>query len=188
MEASHSLGTLHRILRNLWAVLTKPVPMRPVPRSAVRRSVPAEPLTRPRRVEPSFAPAVMSSPVVVPRQAVQEVAPPPVSPEAQETASAKPMRTLEEVRADLARLRERSRERQAQAPSRDTDFAPTDFMDFAQPATPLPRREGPDSNFAPTDFMDFVQPAPKSPKREAPDSNFAAAAFLDFTSFKVRVA
>lgn len=46
-------------------------------------------------------------------------------------ASAKPMRTLEEVRADLARLREKSRERQAQAPVRaDIGFAPTDFMDF----------------------------------------------------------
>jgi hypothetical protein len=67
------------------------------------------------------------------------------------------MRTLEEVRADLARLREKSRKRQVQAPvSRDIGFAPTDFMDFAQPVLKSRKREAPESNFAPTDFLNFT--------------------------------
>jgi hypothetical protein len=84
---------------------------------------------------------------------VQEVAQAPVIPE----GPAKAMRTLEEVRADLARLRERSRERQAQAPvSRDIGFAPTDFMDFAQPVLKSPARKEPESSFAPTAYLDFT--------------------------------
>lgn len=67
------------------------------------------------------------------------------------------LRTLAEVRADLAQLRERTRVLQAQAQARrDMSFAPTDFMDFAdaQPAPP----ESPASGFAPTDFLDFGMP------------------------------
>ena len=42
------------------------------------------------------------------------------------------MRTLEEVRADLARLRLSASERHARSHAwRDTNFAPTDFMDLA---------------------------------------------------------
>ena len=67
------------------------------------------------------------------------------------------MRTLEEVRADLARLRERSRKRQAETPApRDIGFAPTDFMDFAQPVRQSPKQGAPESNFAPTAFLDFT--------------------------------
>ena len=71
------------------------------------------------------------------------------------------LRTLEEVRADLARLRERTRALQAQAQARaearrDMSFAPTDFMDFAD-AKPMPA-ESPASGFAPTDFLDFGMP------------------------------
>jgi len=143
MEASLSLGTFHRILHGLWAVLTTPVPMRPAPRATVRRGVSAGSPTRTRRVEsPVVVPvAVTRQPVVVPRQVVQEVAQAPVTPEAAAPAPTKPMRTLEEVRADLARLRERSRERQAQAPApRDISFAPTDFMDFPQPVLKSPKQ------------------------------------------------
>jgi hypothetical protein len=65
----------------------------------------------------------------------------------------KPQRTLVEVRADLARLRESSRERQAERErTHDTNFAPTDFMDFSehemQPVKPQPA-------FAPTAYLDF---------------------------------
>lgn len=43
----------------------------------------------------------------------------------------KPTRTIEDVRADLARLRAAARERQARLEgARDTSFEPTDFMDF----------------------------------------------------------
>ena len=42
------------------------------------------------------------------------------------------MRTLEEVRADLARLRLSASEHHARSHAwRDTNFAPTDFMDLA---------------------------------------------------------
>ena len=86
--------------------------------------------------------------------------------EAVAPASAKPMRTLEEVRADLARLREKSRERQAQAPVRaDIGFAPTDFMDFAPPTSKS-----------------------KPSRRDEPESNFASPAFLDFGNLKLRSA
>ncbi len=95
---------------------------------------------------------------------MQEIAQPPVTPEAAAPAHTKPMRTLEEVRADLARLRERSRKRQAQAQA------------------PVSR----DIAFAPTDFMDFTPPVLKSPKQEVPESNFAPTAFLDITNLKVR--
>jgi hypothetical protein len=48
-------------------------------------------------------------------------------------AAAPKLRTLEEVRADLARLRLSARERHAQGHVwRDTNFAPTDFMDLAK--------------------------------------------------------
>lgn len=64
------------------------------------------------------------------------------------------LRTLEEVRADLARLRERTRAQHAAAEEkRDLSFAPTDFMDFAGPAAS--QAEAPVSAFAPTDFLDF---------------------------------
>lgn len=65
-------------------------------------------------------------PPVVPVVAVQA---PPV--EAPQTPVRK-MRTLEEVRADLARLRLSASERHARSHAwRDTNFAPTDFMGLA---------------------------------------------------------
>jgi hypothetical protein len=87
------------------------------------------------------------------------------------------MRSLEEVRADLARLRENAKQRHAQLQVRReaTAFAPTDFMDFARvpealPSEPVPllppNRDGGDGsdNFAATAFLDFtnVKPKPKS--------------------------
>ena len=70
------------------------------------------------------------------------------------------LRTLEEVRADLALLRERTRTLQAQAQARrERSFAPTDFMDFAD-AKPA-ADQGPASGFAPTDFLDFGMPSPQ---------------------------
>ena len=71
------------------------------------------------------------------------------------------LRTLEEVRADLAALRERTRVQQAQTQARrDISFAPTDFMGFAEPAAAVP--DSPASGFAATDFLDFgtLNPSP----------------------------
>ena len=72
------------------------------------------------------------------------------------------MRTLEAVRADLARLRASAKERHAQAlipVRRDVAFAPTDFMDFAEPATPP--REDSESSFEATAYLDFTTLKPR---------------------------
>jgi hypothetical protein len=108
------------------------------------------------------------SPTVVSRAA--EIRPAPatpaplgIQPAAADEAPARKLRTLEEVRADLARLRETAKERHAQLQAqaqaqaqarRDTSFAPTDFMDFAPPAR-APRDDAP-SSFAPTAFFDLA--------------------------------
>lgn len=64
------------------------------------------------------------------------------------------LRTLDEVRADLATLRERTRALQAQAQARrEMSFAPTDFMDVPDARTS--RADVAASGFAPTDFLDF---------------------------------
>ncbi|MGJ7485150.1 hypothetical protein ACSFA2_07820 [Variovorax sp. LT2P21] len=55
-----------------------------------------------------------------------------VSPAEPAQAPIRKMRTLEEVRADLARLRLSASERHARSHAwRDTNFAPTDFMELA---------------------------------------------------------
>lgn len=71
------------------------------------------------------------------RSTVRPVAPQPVlamqaSPAGPVQAPSRKMRTLEEVRADLARLRLSASERHARSHAwRDTNFAPTDFMELA---------------------------------------------------------
>jgi hypothetical protein len=73
-------------------------------------------------VRPPVAPVQVAAPVA----AVQ--APPVGAPQ----APVRTMRTLEEVRADLARLRLSASERHARTHAwRDTNFAPTDFMGLA---------------------------------------------------------
>jgi hypothetical protein len=63
---------------------------------------------------------------------VARVQPAPVARMGAPAVAAPKLRTLEEVRADLARLRLSARERHAQARVwRDTNFAPTDFMELA---------------------------------------------------------
>lgn len=99
---------LFRSIRQLFSRHTRDAaPARPASQAVVRQ--PAAPL-----------------PVEAPVAAVQA---PPV--EAQQ-APVRKMRTLEEVRADLARLRLSASERHARSYAwRDTNFAPTDFMELA---------------------------------------------------------
>ena len=70
------------------------------------------------------------------------------------------MRTLAEVRADLARLREKSRERQAQQRAlarHDAAFPATDFMEFVPSVPEAPReKEDAGESFAPTAYLDFT--------------------------------
>jgi hypothetical protein len=86
-------------------------------------------------------------------------------------APAKTMRSLDEVRADLARLRESAKERHAELQARrELSFAPTDFMEMAKPHPPHEPHE----------------PEPPARSTEEPDTGFAATAFLDFGTGKAR--
>lgn len=95
-------------------------------------------------------------------------------PAPEPVVSTQAMRTLEEVRSDLARLREhttRRREaaRQAHAAhlrsvreAAHSDFAPTDLHAFSLPIDPIPDlpasrspRSASPSGFMPTDFLDL---------------------------------
>ncbi len=86
------------------------------------------------------------------------VTPMPTPARAPTPTNALAMRTLEEVRSDLARLREQAKQRQAASAQarRDQAFAPTDFMDFGG-ARPAGRTAPPaaGSGFAPTDFQEM---------------------------------
>jgi len=138
MDASQLFGTIIRILN-------QPVfPPRAKPADAVK----ARPGQMPLRAH-AARPAVPTG--LVPIVVEPMVATDPAATQATTQA----MRTLEEVRADLARLREQARRRQAAHAQqrRDLAFAPTDFMEFGKPAAPA----GPVAarEFPATDFMDM---------------------------------
>ena len=89
----------------------------------------------------------------------------PAAPDCEDAAPARKMRSLEEVRADLARLRANAKERHAQLQAqlqveaqarRDTSFAPTDFLDFAPPPAEPASGKSTESSFAPTAFFDLT--------------------------------
>lgn len=112
----------------------------------------------PPKVEQAEKPA----PVLIPQQVASVVDEPVVATAVKAQAlDEKPMRTLAEVRADLARLREKSRERQAQqraASRHDATFPATDFMEFV-PSVPEAHAEKPEEtgeSFAPTAYLDFT--------------------------------
>jgi hypothetical protein len=101
----------------------------------------------------------------------QLTAPPPPKPvavavqPAEAPAVAKPLRSLEEVRADLARLRKNAQQRHAPVPvKRDTHFEPTDFQEFVLPAEPALVND----SYAPTAYMGFttLKPLPPAPPRD----------------------
>jgi hypothetical protein len=101
----------------------------------IAASLPVPTIPKPVRAAPPVpAPVVVAiTSVSAPHAPLAKPAPlPPSPPVVQVPFQAKPTRTIEDVRADLARLREAARERQAKLEvARDTSFAPTDFMDFA---------------------------------------------------------
>ena len=75
-----------------------------------------------------------------------------VKPVAEAPAAARPARSLEEMRAELARLRQNAKERHTPVPvKRDTFFEPTDFQELVVPEPP----PAPESH-APTVYMDFT--------------------------------
>ncbi|MBU2409069.1 MAG: hypothetical protein KKC79_10545, partial [Gammaproteobacteria bacterium] len=84
---------------------------------------------------PSHAPAkpAIHAPVNLAAHAAARASAAPVAPVAHTPPPGKTMRTLEEVRADLTRLREKSRQQQVriqEQSARENGFAPTDFMSF----------------------------------------------------------
>jgi len=132
MDALHLFGTIIRILNQ---------PVFPPRRKASQAKTYVASLPGP---VPAAAP-VVRSPASSAAAALSTPAP---------IVTTQAMRTLEEVRADLAKLRAHSKRRHlanVQA-RRDIGFAPTDFMDFG--ASPAPRAAAP-SGFAPTDFLDM---------------------------------
>jgi hypothetical protein len=181
MTATPFLGTLHRLRSRLRLLFGRHRTVRSAPRVVAA----AEPWLRPETPTPvprtvasrpmPIAPGALDAAV---REAPKQVDVPtgafPVGPgplpavaaaatvakAAEAQSPAKTMRSLEEVRADLARLRESAKERHARAPvapRRDISFEPTDFMDFARPE---PRRE-PDESFEQTAFLDFTTLKPR---------------------------
>jgi hypothetical protein len=164
MNASRLLEALFRIRRSPRAVPATPVSTPPVKR-----------VFRPTSFE--------AAPPEVVRAAVQpEPAPVLEAPELEAPAGAKTMRSLEAVRADLARLRQTAKERHAlaQQPQRhaDTSFARTDFVEISEPLPmPSPRKKD-DSEFEATAFAGIPDPVPM-PRRND-DSEFEPTAFVDF--------
>jgi len=179
MKATPFLGTLHRLRSRLRLLFGRHRTERSAPRvvaSAAPRLRPETPAprtvaSRPMPIAPgALGPALREAPqkVDVPIVAFSVGAGPLpavaaaaiVAKAAEAQSPAKTMRSLEEVRADLARLRESAKERHARAPvapRRDISFEPTDFMDFAKPE---PRRE-PDESFEQTAFLDFTTLKPR---------------------------
>jgi len=174
MKATPFLGTLHRLRSRLRLLFGRHRTERSAPRvvaSAAPRLRPETPAprtvaSRPMPIAPEALNPVLREapkPVDVPAVVAPVAAPvatPPVAKAAEAQSPAKTMRSLEEVRADLARLRESAKERHARAPvapRRDISFEPTDFMDFAKPQ---PARE-PDESFEQTAFLDFTTLKPR---------------------------
>ena len=166
MNASRLLQSLFRIPRGLWSALAAPVPMpRPAERAKPRSAAPAKREFHPTSFEaarPEFEPVALRpaapAPVVKAPVVVAE------APEAEAPAGAKTMRSLDEVRADLARLRETAKERHAltqqQVRHVDTSFARTDFMEIPEPLPlPMPRKKD-DSEFEATAFVGIPDPCP----------------------------
>ncbi|WP_345536804.1 hypothetical protein [Variovorax defluvii] len=133
------------------------------------------------------------------------VAPPaaPVAvpmPAEADDAHARKMRSLEEVRADLARLRANAKERHAQLKAqaqaeaqarRDIGFTHTDFLDFAPAkAAPAPKdnRDTGAAPFAPTDFFDLPGPNPEPAQEATTESSDAPTAFFAPVSLKAEPA
>jgi len=112
MDASQLFDTIIRILN-------QPVfPPRAKPASAAQARAPASSPSVPTGLAPiTVGSAAATEPAAITTR-----------------GSTQAMRTLEEVRADLARLRDQARSRHAAhvQQRRDRAFAPTDFMDMGQ--------------------------------------------------------
>jgi hypothetical protein len=151
MNASRLLQSLFRIPRGLWSALVAPVPIRrPVERARPRSAAPVKREFQPtsfQAARPEIEPVALRAAAAAPAPVVVKAAPVIVAPavEAEAPAGAKTMRSLEEVRADLARLRETARERHAltQQQARHVDTSPRRARRSTRPSRPRPSRASP---------------------------------------------
>jgi hypothetical protein len=154
MEASGFLGTLHQLRIGLQAALVKKrVPIWSTQRNMAFAGGPSSAPRNQVLSRPAAAKTMAPAPIVTRPAPVNVVAPQPrpaPAPAKPPAQLMKGLRSVEEVRADLARLRENAKERVAQSQvRRDISFAPTDFMDFS-------KEENPAASFETTAFIDFT--------------------------------
>ncbi len=173
MNTFRWLGRLGRILNGLGSKRANPVTTRSTAaassRSSARLSAHHTPIKRANpstvgidklpspaaQVAVKAVPGAMTMRSIVAKTAQASNAAEVADSRARATAhmTSQPQRTLVEVRADLARLRQSSRQRRAEAErARDTSFAPTDFMGLSEHALPGPE---PTPAFSPTVYLDF---------------------------------
>lgn len=151
MDASQLLGTIIRILNQpVFPPRAKPAHAGKVRPAHGRPRANAGAAPAAVRAE-TARPSVPSGLVPITVMPMAPIAPAPTT----DRTNTQAMRTLEEVRADLARLRDQARRRHAAhvQERRDRAFAPTDFMEYGMPAASAAPTSSRD--FPPTDFMDI---------------------------------
>ena len=197
-------GTRRQKHRPLPVALGSSMPLRAHDEAGESAAVP--PLVERAAPEvPHHASAPQAAASVAPRAPVPAAA--VASPDAAAERSAQPpsriTRSLEEVRADLARMREQARARaeqsqahalalaqlrEAERAHRDNSFAPTDFMDFSSAGTPPSLRQADkplldddlfSAPFAATDFQGLDHGGALDRDH---DDGFGATAFLPPTA------
>ncbi|OUM01703.1 hypothetical protein A8M77_14145 [Variovorax sp. JS1663] len=150
-------------------------------------SMPAAPSAPVASIADNVIRASRPVPVTPPQQAIN-----PVAADADESP-VKKMRSLEEVRADLARLRANARERHAQLQAqaqaeaqarRDIGFAPTDFLDFTPPKPEPAPKDNTGSSYAPTAFFDLVSLKADPAPNDKSASSYAPTAFCEPVGLK----
>ena len=153
MDASQLLGTIIRILNQpVFPVRAKPAhagktrPAHDRPRTGAGAAQASAEAARP--TVPSALVPITVAPMAAADPATGGV-----------RTKTQAMRTLEEVRADLARLRDQAKRRQAASAQerRERAFAPTDFMEYGNLAASPAAGAAPAAGraFQPTDFMDM---------------------------------
>ncbi|VTU24720.1 hypothetical protein SRS16CHR_03510 [Variovorax sp. SRS16] len=161
MQASRFFGILLRIGQGIGAALGVRRTAEPAPQvsafapTSIAAATNTTDVTEPAALEaPMPAPVLAVSPRPAPAAQSNAAPPLPAQPEAA-TPPANKMRSIEEIRADLARLRQNAKERHAELlAQREVGLAATDLMDIAPPP-PEPRESASDIAFAATAFVDF---------------------------------
>jgi hypothetical protein len=168
MNASRFFGTLVRISRGVGAALTAWGRRKAPPH---RQGFEQDPVAITAPMQLAEAASIEAAPVSIPA-AFPEPVSMPAQPLAAQPAPAEPaavkMRSIEEIRADLARLRQNAKERHAELRAQQqVSFQATDLLEIA-PNLPEPK------------------PKPEPAQRDSSETAFAATAFADFGLMKQR--